>query len=143
MVSLRQDAKLELLKGVPMFEGLSKKELIAVGKAAEQLDYREGEILGRQDSVGKEAFIVVDGSVTVRRNGRKVATLGPGDVAGEMALLDDEPRSADLVAAEDSVILSISRREFGGLLESNAKLMAKVMRALAQRLREADRTIYG
>lgn len=126
-----------------MFEGLSKKELIAVGKAAEQLEYREGEVLGRQDSVGKEAFIVVDGSVTVRRNGRKVATLGPGDVAGEMALLDDEPRSADLLAAEDSVILSISRREFGGLLESNAKLMAKVMRALAQRLREADRTIYG
>lgn len=126
-----------------MFEGLSKKELIAVGKAAEKLEYGEGEILGRQDSVGREAFIVVDGSVTVRRNGRKVATLGPGDVAGEMSLLDDEPRSADLVAAEDSVILSISRREFSGLLESNARLMAKVMRALAQRLREADRTIYG
>jgi CRP/FNR family cyclic AMP-dependent transcriptional regulator len=86
---------------------------------------------------------VVDGSITVRRNGRKVATLGPGDVAGEMALLDDEPRSADLVAAQPSVVLYISRREFGGLLEANTKLMGKVLRTLAQRLREADRSLYG
>jgi CRP-like cAMP-binding protein len=140
---MRQDAKLTLLKGVPMFEGLSKKELIAVSRATEQLEYREGEVLARQNSVGNEAFVVVDGSITVRRNGRKVATLGPGDVAGEMALLDDEPRSADLVAAQPSVVLYISRREFGGLLEANTKLMGKVLRTLAQRLREADRSLYG
>jgi CRP-like cAMP-binding protein len=140
---MRQDAKLALLKGVPMFEGLSKKELIAVSRATEQLEYREGEVLARQNSVGNEAFVVVDGSITVRRNGRKVATLGPGDVAGEMALLDDEPRSADLVAAQPSVVLYISRREFGGLLEANTKLMGKVLRTLAQRLREADRSLYG
>lgn len=143
MVSIRQDAKLALLKGVPMFAGLSKKELIAVSRATEQLEYGTGEVLARQDSVGNEAYVVVDGSITVRRNGRKVATLGPGDVAGEMALLDDEPRSADLVAAEESVILYISRREFGGLLEANTKLMGKVLRTLAQRLREADRNLYG
>lgn len=143
MVSMRQDAKLSLLKGVPMFEGLSKKELIAVSKATEQLEYGAGEILARQDSVGNEAYVVVEGSITVRRNGRKVATLGPGDVAGEMALFDDEPRSADLVAAQDSVVLYISRREFGGLLEANTKLMGKVLRTLAQRLRAADRSLYG
>ena len=140
---MRQDAKLALLKGVPMFEGLSKKELIAVSKATEQLEYGEGEVLGRQDSVGNEAYVVVSGSITVRRNGRKVATLGPGDVAGEMALLDDEPRSADLIAAEDSIVLYIARREFAGLLEANTKLMGKVLRTLAQRLREADRSLYG
>jgi len=143
VVSMRQDAKLALLKGVPMFEGLSKKELIAVSKATEQLEYGEGEVLGRQDSVGNEAYVVVSGSITVRRNGRKVATLGPGDVAGEMALLDDEPRSADLIAAEDSIVLYIARREFAGLLEANTKLMGKVLRTLAQRLREADRSLYG
>ncbi|HVR31224.1 MAG TPA: cyclic nucleotide-binding domain-containing protein [Acidimicrobiia bacterium] len=140
---MRQDAKLALLKGVPIFKGLSKKELAAVSKATEQLEYGAGEVLARQDSVGNEAYVVVEGSITVRRNGRKVATLGPGDVAGEMALLDDEPRSADLVAAQDSVVLYISRREFGGLLEANTKLMSKVLRTLAQRLREADRNLYG
>ncbi len=143
MASIRQDAKLALLKGVPLFEGLTKKELMAVSKATEQLDYGAGQVLARQGSVGNEAYVVVDGSITVRRNGRKVATLGPGDVAGEMALLDDEPRSADLVAAQDSVVLYIARREFGGLLEANTKLMGKVLRTLAQRLREADRSLYG
>ena len=140
---MRQDAKLALLQGVPLFAGLSKKEPIAVSKATEQLEYGEGEVLARQDSVGNEAYVVVDGSITIRRNGRKIATLGRGGVAGEMALLDDEPRSADLVAAENSVILYISRREFGGLLEANTKLMSKVLRTLAQRLRAADRSLYG
>jgi CRP/FNR family transcriptional regulator, cyclic AMP receptor protein len=143
VVSIRQNAKLALLKGVPIFEGFSKKELIALSRATEQLKYGAGEVLARQNSVGKEAYVVVDGSITVRRNGRKVATLGPGDVAGEMALIDDQPRSADLVAEQDSLVLYISRREFGGLLESNTKLMSKVLRTLAQRLREADRSLYG
>lgn len=143
LVSIRQDAKLALLKGVPMFEGFSKKELIAVSRATEQLEYGEGEVLARQNSVGNEAYVVVDGSITVRRNGRKVASLGPGDVAGEMALIDNEPRSADLVAAQESVVLYISRREFSGLLEANTKLMSKVLRTLSQRLREADRSLYG
>lgn len=143
MASIRQNAKLALLKGVPIFEGFSKKELIALSRATEQLEYGAGEVLARQNSVGKEAYVVVDGSITVRRNGRKVATLGPGDVAGEMALIDDQPRSADLVAEEDSLVLYIARREFGGLLEANTKLMSKVLKTLAQRLREADRSLYG
>jgi CRP/FNR family transcriptional regulator, cyclic AMP receptor protein len=143
MTSLRKDAKLALLKGVPLFEGFSNKELAVVARAADQLDYREGEVLGRQETTGDEAFVVVSGSVTVRRNGRKVATLGPGDVAGEMALLDGEPRSADLVAGEDSSILSISRRQFSGLWRDNSKLAGKLLTTLAQRLREADRRLYG
>ncbi len=143
MTSLRKDAKLALLKGVPLFDGLSNKELVGVARATEEIEYQEGELLARQDTPGNEAFVVVSGSVTVRRNGRKVATLGPGDVAGEMALLDGETRSADLVAAEDSRVLSISRRQFHGLWENNAKLSAKLLRTLAQRLREADRRLYG
>jgi CRP/FNR family transcriptional regulator, cyclic AMP receptor protein len=142
MASLRNDAKVALLKGVPLFEGLSKKELAAVTKATEQLEYREGQTLGEQGTRANEAFVVVSGAITVRRNGKKVATLGPGEVVGEMSLLDGEPRSADLIANEDSTVLYISRREFNGLLEDNAKLSAKVLRSLAQRLRETDRRLY-
>ncbi len=112
-------------------------------KATEQLDYREGQTLGRQDKPANEAFVVLTGSIIVRRNGRKVATLGPGEVVGEMTLLDGEPRSADLIAAEDSSVLYISRREFGKLLESNFKLTTKVLKSLAFRLREADRNLYS
>lgn len=140
---MRKDAKLALLQGVPLFRNLSQKELLEVSRLTEQLDYRAGSALAMQDSVGKEAFIIVSGSVAVRRNGRNIATLGPGEVAGEMALLDDGPRSADLIAAEDCVVLYIARRDFGGLVEQNAKLASKVLRALAARLREADRKLYG
>lgn len=140
---MRKDAKLALLQGVPLFRNLSQKELLEVSRLTEQLDYRAGSALAMQDAVGKEAFIIVSGSVAVRRNGRNIATLGPGEVAGEMALLDDGPRSADLIAEEDSVVLYIARRDFGGLVEQNAKLASKVLRSLAARLREADRKLYG
>jgi CRP/FNR family transcriptional regulator, cyclic AMP receptor protein len=142
MVSLRKDAKIALLQEVGLFSGFSKKELAAVSRATEQLDYRKGESLGKQGARADEAYVVVSGAIDVVRNGRKVATLGPGEVVGEMSLLDGEPRSADLTAAEDSTVLYIARRNFGGLLENNARLSGKVLRSLAQRLREADRRLY-
>ena len=143
MTSLRKDAKLALLEGVQLFAGFSKKELAAVAKAADQVDYPDGVYLGRQDAAGHEAFVVVSGAVTVRRNGRKISSLRPGDVAGEMALIDGQPRSADLIASGDTSVLVIPRREFSGLLEGNAHLANKLLRTLADRLREADRTLYG
>lgn len=143
MTSLRKDAKLTLLEGVQLFAGFSKKELSAVARAADQVDYPDGAYLGRQDAGGHEAFVIVSGGVTVRRNRRKVASLRPGDVAGEMSLIDGQPRSADLIAAGDTSVLVIPRREFSALLDGNAQLANKLLRTLADRLREADRSLYG
>jgi CRP-like cAMP-binding protein len=143
MAGLRKDAKLALLTDVPLFRNFSKKELMAVARAADEVDYEVGEILARQSTRGDEAFVVVSGSVAVRRNGRKVATLGAGDVAGEMALIDGEERSADLIAAEASHVLVIPRRQFGGLLDDNPHLSQKLLKVLAGRLRNADRSLYG
>ncbi|HSJ29210.1 MAG TPA: cyclic nucleotide-binding domain-containing protein [Acidimicrobiia bacterium] len=142
-MALKKNAKLELLKGVPLFSGFSGKELAEVAKAADEVEYAEGRMLGWQDAAGHEAFVVVSGSITVRRNGRKVATLGAGDVAGEMALLDGDVRSADLIAAEDTRVLVIPRREFTGLVDSNPRLAGKLLATLASRLREADKKVYG
>jgi CRP/FNR family transcriptional regulator, cyclic AMP receptor protein len=142
MVSLRKDAKIELLQGVGLFAGFSKKELADVSKATEQLEYGKGEMLGKQGTRADEAYVVVSGAINVVRNGRKVATLGPGEVVGEMSLLDGEARSADIVAAEDTTVLYIAHRHFGGLLENNAKLSGKVLKSLALRLRESDRQLY-
>lgn len=143
MATLRKDAKLTLLEGVPLFAGFSKKELAAVARAADQVDYPDGVYLGRQDAVGHEAFVVISGAVAVRRNGRKVATLGPGDVVGEMALLDGQPRSADVVSVGDTSVLVIGGRAFSGLVEDNAQLSNKLLRTLAGRLRATDRQLYG
>lgn len=143
MAGLKKDAKLALLNGVPLFRHLSKKELAAVAKAADEVDYPAGAVLAKQGAQGDEAFVVVSGSIIVRRNGRKVATLGAGDVAGELSLIDGEERSADLVTGEDSHVLVIMRRHFGGLLDDNPHLSQKLLKVLAGRLREADRSLYG
>jgi CRP-like cAMP-binding protein len=143
MAALRKDSKLELLRGVPLFSNFSKKELEAVSRAADEVDYPAGKVLGQQGAPGGEAFIVVSGEITVRRNGRKVAASRAGDVVGEMSILDNETRSADLVVTEDASVLVIPRRQFLHLLDENPNLAGKMLGVLAGRLREANRALYG
>lgn len=143
MARLKKDAKIKLITGVEVFKGFSKKDIGDVARAAEELTYSPGEFLGQQGSPGTEAFIVVKGSLTVRRNGRKVATLSAGDVAGEMSIIDGETRSADIVAAEESDVLVINRRDFQGLIDDKPLLQKKLLATLAARLREADKKLYG
>src|SRR3546814_9049908 len=75
---------LDHLASGPLFSACSKKELQAVAKASDQVDLPAGRVLCEQDSIGREAFVILEGSADVRRNNRKVATLGPGDCVGEM-----------------------------------------------------------
>lgn len=143
MARLKKDAKIALIGGVELFKNFSKKDLGDVARVADEVSYEGGEFLGQQGSPGSEAFVVVSGSVIVRRNGRKVATLGKGDVAGEMSVIDGETRSADLVAGERCEALVIGRREFQGLIDNKPTLQLKLLKTLAGRLREADRKLYG
>src|SRR3546814_9714309 len=92
---------LDPLASVPLFSACSKKELQAVAKASDQVDLPAGRVLCEQDSIGREAFVILEGSADVRRNNRKVATLGPGDCVGEMALLVHGPRTATATEASD------------------------------------------
>ena len=139
----RNSDKIALLRKVPIFANLSKKEIEAVARVAEEVDYAKGEFVGHQGAPGDAAYVVIAGSVKVRRNGRKVASLGPGEVAGEMSIIDGQPRSADLVAEEPSSLLLIHRRDFGGMMDESIRLQRKVLLVLAERLREADRALYG
>lgn len=139
----RKSDKIDLLGRVSLFSNLSKTQLGLVARAAEEVQIRSGDLIAIQGRPGDEAYVVVSGSVVVRRNGRKVAALQPGDVAGEMSLIDGEPRSADLIAAEDGSILVMTRRDFRGLLDSVPGLTSKVMLSLTQRLRQADKRLYG
>lgn len=136
-------AQLESLKNMPLFSGCSKKELEKVAKAADEIDMKEGSLIVDQGQTGREAFVILSGDVNIKRNGRKIASLGAGDVVGELSLLDHGPRTATAVCATDCTLLVIDQRRFIGVLEDVPSIAHKLMGALASRIREMDRTYVG
>ncbi len=128
----------EFLATVPLFSALTNDELTTVVRAAEELDVAGGEELVTEGRVGRDFFLILAGEAVVRRDRRKVATLGPGNWFGELSLIDNEPRSATVVAVTDMKLLVLGQAEFGGLLETVPSMAAKLLRGIALRLRQAD-----
>jgi CRP/FNR family transcriptional regulator, cyclic AMP receptor protein len=126
------------LAAVPLFSTLSKRDLQRITSAADELDVEAGRELVTEGRVGHEFFLILRGQAIVRRNKRKVATLGPGEYFGELALLHRGPRSATVVAQTDMKLLVLGQREFAGLLDSAPGMASKLLTGMAQRLREAD-----
>lgn len=134
---------LEQLAKQPLFASCSKRELQRIARAVDELSVDAGRVLVDQGQAGREAFIVLDGTATVKRNDRKVATLGPGEQFGELALLDHGPRTASVVADTPMRLLVLSSRAFSGVLDDVPTLSVKLLAALATRIRELDRKVYG
>ena len=138
-MALRANAKLDLLKRVPLFEQCSKKDLQSIAQIADEIDLRAGKVLIEEGERGREFFVIVDGEVEVTRKGRSVAKLGPGSFVGEMALLSKIPRTATVTALTELDVLVITDRAFLDLLNRMPDLWLKVARALAERV-GADET---
>src|SRR5262245_58585309 len=83
-----RDVYLDHLASVPLFAACSRKDLQKIARASDEVSIAEGCDLMRQDEIGRECFVLVEGTVKVTRNGRRVATLGPGSYFGELSLLD-------------------------------------------------------
>jgi CRP/FNR family cyclic AMP-dependent transcriptional regulator len=131
-----QDTKVQALDGVPLFDGLSKKELTHLARLSEDLEVEPGKVLCKEGEIGKEFFVIVDGKVTVNRKGRRVATRGSGEFVGEIALLEDLPRTATVTAETPVRLFVLTRKDFRHLVDVNPGVERKVMRALARRLAE-------
>jgi CRP-like cAMP-binding protein len=131
---LRKDYKIELLKGVPLFAGCSKKELQQIAAVADELDFREGKTLIREGASGREFFVLVDGTAEITRGGKRLDVAGPGEFFGEMALLSDQPRNATVTTTSPVDLLVITAQSFRRLVESNPLIALKVMRAVAERV---------
>ncbi len=114
-----------------------------MARASDELELPAGRHLCEQGSIGREAFVIVGGSAEVRRNGRKVATLGPGDCVGELALLDHGPRTATVTAATDLDVLVLGAREFAGIVDEVPAIAHKLLKSLAARIRELDTKAFG
>ena len=134
---------LEHLAETPLFSALGTRDLQRIAKASNEVSRPAGSVLVDQGDAGREAFVIIDGTATVKRNGRKVGTLGAGDSVGELSLLDHGPRTATVTADTDITVLVLSAREFAGVLEEVPGLAQKLLGQLAGRVRDLDRQIYG
>jgi CRP/FNR family transcriptional regulator, cyclic AMP receptor protein len=133
-VALRRDAKIELLKRVPLFSGCSKSELRELAKSADELDIREGTVLTREGRSAREFFVLIDGTARVTQADKKIADLGPGDWFGEIALITNSPRTATVTATSASDVLVITDRRFRGVVETMPSIALKVLASVGDRL---------
>jgi CRP-like cAMP-binding protein len=133
-VKLRRDAKIDLLRAVPLFSGCTGKELGQISSLADELYQQEGTTLITEGAKGREFFVLVEGSVDVRRNGRRLRSLESGSFFGEIALVSETPRTATVVATSPVRLLVITGQSFQRLLRETPSIQAKVLAALAQRI---------
>jgi CRP-like cAMP-binding protein len=131
------------LSKIWLFSTSSTKELRTIRKALEEVTVPAGRMLCEQGTIGREFFLIVTGQASVRRNNRKVATLGPGQYFGELALLDRRPRSASVISDTEMTLLVLGQREFNAVLDTVPVLSRKLLAAMATRLRDSDDKAYN
>jgi CRP-like cAMP-binding protein len=131
-----QDTKVEALKRAPLFEGLSRKELVQLARVSEDVEVPPGKVLCKEGQLGREFFVIVDGEVEVTRDGKRVATRTGGEFFGEIALLEDIPRTATVTAETPLRFFVLTRKDFRHLVNENRNVERKVLRALARRVVE-------
>ena len=131
---LHRNAKAELLRRVPLFAGLSKREVAQLCGIADELDLGAGRTLIRQGDRGREFFALVEGEARVVRDGRKVRDLHGGDFFGEIALVADVPRTSTVESTAPVRLLVMTKRDFQRLVREQPGIQRKVLEALAERL---------
>jgi len=129
-----QDVKVSALGRVPLFSGLSKKELAQLARLSDDVEVEEGHVLCREGQTGREFFVIVEGDVDVTRKGKPVKRIGGDDFFGEIALLEDIPRTATLKAKTPLRLFVLTRRDFRRLVDTSPSVERKVMQSLARRL---------
>jgi len=135
-VPFRKDQKVELIKTVPLFAGLSKTQLGHIAQIADEVDVGEGRELIVQGDRGRQFFILVEGGADVRKNGRRVNTMQDGDFFGEIALVSDRPTTATVTVTRPSRLLVVTASGFRRLLRESPDVQLKVLRALADRVQD-------
>jgi CRP/FNR family cyclic AMP-dependent transcriptional regulator len=133
-VRLGSNAKIDLLKRVPLFASCSKKELEALALIADEIDLREGSALTREGQPGREFFVLIEGTVEVTQDGEEIARLGAGDWFGEIALLTKASRTATVTAASPVRVLVVTDRAFRQVLETTPSIAVKMLERVGERL---------
>ena len=128
----------EMLSTVPLFSGLERRDLERIADSFKQRDYRAGDTIASEGSGGAGFFVIAEGTAKVTVHGDELATLGPGDYFGEIALIDEGARTATVSAETDMTTYAMTFWEFRPIVETDSRIAWKLVQALAHRLREAD-----
>jgi len=133
-----RNAKLELLGNVRLFSTCNRRELARIASLVDEVEAPKGKVLVRQGDTGQECFVIAEGKAKATIRGKGSSVLGPGSFFGEMALLDQGPRSATVTAETDMHLLVLGSREFSALINEVPPVAVRIMRGLAERLRAAE-----
>jgi len=125
------DQKLAMLSKVPLFAGLSSRDLTEVGRLVDEVDVKQGKVLAKEGAPGHEFFVILDGSVAISKGDKHLRDLGPGDHFGELAMIAKVPRTATATASTPATLLVLGHREFSTLLADRPEIRDKVLREVA------------
>lgn len=130
---------LAVLEHIPIFQGLTRSQLTGIQRLSDEVRYMKGAPIVKQGEPGDSFFVVLEGEAKVSINGKKVATLYPGDFFGEISLLDGGPRTATVTSQTPMALLELSRKRFYKMIDREPAVALKIGERLAHRLREIDR----
>jgi CRP/FNR family transcriptional regulator len=125
----------DLLKKVPLFAGLDKKELEAIAVSMRERRFKAGDTVTQEGAGGVGFFVVEEGQAAVNVGGESKGSVGPGDYFGEIALINESPRTATLTASTDMVCYGMTPWDFRPLVESNSTIAWKLLTAMAEKMR--------
>jgi len=133
----------EIVKSIPLFGDLSKRDCTVLAKAARLRRLEAFSKIVEQGEPGESCFVLLDGGAEVVRNSERVAELSPGSVFGELSLIDGGERSASVTMLTRGEVLEVQRAGFDRLMETSPAASRSVLEQLCTRLRDLDTTVYG
>ena len=130
----------ETIGSIPLFSGLDKKDRERIAGAGREVTFEKGKTILREGEPGLAFLLILEGKVEVRKKGKLLSTLGNGGFFGEMTVIDDKPRSADVVAVAPTTCFGLTSWAFAGLVRTYPEIALAVMKELVRRLREVQET---
>jgi len=140
LTSSETNTIVEILQKAPLWSGLTERELKVIAHSFKELKYERGDVIVRKGEAGIGFYLIMDGTVEVRSDGRVLSKLGPGQFFGEMSVLDGQPRSADVVALEPSRCLALTSWNFKSIVSEHPKMALKLLQESVRRLRMNTQT---
>lgn len=138
-----RDQKLEALSNTPLFSTLTAKHLDLIARVTDRVDVKAGTTLMYQGNIATHMSVLIDGTASVVIDGTEVAVLGPGDIVGELSMVDDRPASATVTINEASTVWLIARAGFIPVWDDNPEMANAMLRSVVTKLRNTNVAAYS